>query len=80
MIEEFSIYPSVNENSLSSFNNGETEIRACPVIEGTVCEGMIQGTFIEKFEECRTCEFYKKTKQEEENSFIPAISDIKKPG
>ncbi len=47
--------------------------RACSVIPGTMCEGMIQGTFIEKFDECVSCEFHKKTKEEEGEKFIPTI-------
>ncbi len=47
--------------------------RACWVIPGAMCEGIIQGTFIEKFDECTSCEFHQKTKEEEGEKFIPTI-------
>ncbi len=34
--------------------------RACWVVGGTFCEGKIQGTFAQKCEDCRKCEFYEK--------------------
>ncbi len=34
--------------------------RICWVVAGTFCEGKIQGTFAQKFEDCRKCEFYRK--------------------
>ncbi len=33
--------------------------RACWVVAGTFCEGKVQGTFAQKLEDCRKCEFYK---------------------
>ena len=34
--------------------------RACWVVAGTFCEGRVQGTFAQKYENCRKCEFYQK--------------------
>lgn len=34
--------------------------RICWVVAGTFCEGKVQGTFAQKFEDCRKCEFYQK--------------------
>jgi signal transduction histidine kinase len=34
--------------------------RACWVVAGTFCEGRVQGTFAQKFEDCKKCEFYQK--------------------
>lgn len=34
--------------------------RICWVVAGTYCEGKVQGTFAQKFEDCRKCEFYRK--------------------
>lgn len=34
--------------------------RACWVVAGTFCEGKVQGTFAQKYEDCRKCEFYQK--------------------
>lgn len=34
--------------------------RICWVVAGTFCEGKVQGTFAQKLEDCRRCEFYQK--------------------
>jgi len=34
--------------------------RVCWVVGGTYCEGKVQGTFAQKCEDCRNCEFYEK--------------------
>ncbi len=34
--------------------------RICWVVAGTLCEGKVQGTFAQKYEDCRKCEFYQK--------------------
>jgi len=33
--------------------------RKCWVVAGTFCEGKVQGTFAQKHEDCRKCEFYR---------------------
>jgi hypothetical protein len=35
--------------------------RSCWVVAGTFCEGKAQGTFAQKYEDCKKCEFYKKS-------------------
>lgn len=34
--------------------------RTCWAVAGTFCDGKAQGTFAEKYEDCRKCEFYRK--------------------
>jgi signal transduction histidine kinase len=34
--------------------------RACWVVAGTFCEGKVQGTFAQKYQNCRRCDFFKK--------------------
>lgn len=34
--------------------------RVCWVVAGTFCEGKVQGTFAQKSEDCKKCEFYQK--------------------
>lgn len=36
--------------------------RVCWAVAGTFCEGKVQGTFAQKYESCRKCEFYKKVR------------------
>jgi two-component system NtrC family sensor kinase len=35
----------------------------CWVVAGTFCEGKVQGTFAQKYEDCSKCDFYKKAAQ-----------------
>lgn len=39
--------------------------RVCWVVAGTFCEGKVQGTFAQKYEDCRKCEFYQRVKNKE---------------
>ncbi len=55
-------------------NFGTNAERSCPVIPGTMCEGIVDGAFVEKFDECASCEFCQKSKEKEGDKFIPAIS------
>jgi hypothetical protein len=34
--------------------------RVCWVVAGTFCEGKVQGTFAQKYQNCRRCDFFKK--------------------
>ncbi len=35
----------------------------CWVVAGTFCEGKVQGTFAQKYEDCRKCDFYQMAKK-----------------
>ena len=39
--------------------------RTCWAVAGTFCEGKAQGTFAQKYEDCRKCQFYQKVKNGE---------------
>jgi two-component system NtrC family sensor kinase len=39
--------------------------RVCWVVAGTFCEGKVQGTFAQKYKDCRKCEFYRKVQGKE---------------
>jgi signal transduction histidine kinase len=39
--------------------------RICWAVAGTFCEGKAQGTFAQKYNDCRKCEFYRKVKSRE---------------
>lgn len=43
--------------------------RACWVVPETLCYGLIQGSFGEKFKNCRKCTFYIKVRMEEGINF-----------
>jgi hypothetical protein len=39
--------------------------RACWIVAGTLCKGEVQGTFAQKFKNCRECDFYISVREEE---------------
>jgi two-component system NtrC family sensor kinase len=39
--------------------------RICWAVAGTFCEGKVQGTFAQKYEDCKKCEFYQKNRNKE---------------
>jgi two-component system NtrC family sensor kinase len=39
--------------------------RVCWVVAGTFCEGKVQGTFAQKYEDCRKCDFYRRVVKRE---------------
>jgi len=40
--------------------------RVCWVVAGTFCEGKVQGTFAQKYEDCSKCDFYQMLKKQRE--------------
>lgn len=59
------ICPATVETRLNSVHGGKNAGRACWVVAGTLCKGVVQGTFAQKFQNCETCEFYVSVKKEE---------------
>jgi hypothetical protein len=52
------------------YNNGTCCGRRCWHVVGTLCRGEVQGTFAQKINTCRSCDFYLKVKEEEGGSFV----------
>ncbi len=61
--------PAATADSLDGVHGGEAGGRACWVVAGTLCRGMVQGTFAKKFENCAKCDFYLKVKADEGPDF-----------
>ena len=53
------------EKRTSGVNSGLNGGRACWAISGTLCGGVVQGSFAAKLANCLTCEFYQLVGQEE---------------
>lgn len=77
-VSDLGVCPVSVENRLQGIHGGSKAGRACWVIAGTLCEGALQGTFAKKYENCRTCEFYNKVKDEEGGTFELSISLLNK--
>ncbi len=70
------VCPAATENTFHTFNHGINGGRACWLVAGTFCENVVSGTFAEKIDTCRNCEFYKIV-QNDEHSFNTEDSTIR---
>lgn len=55
---ELGVCPASIETALHGVHDGENSGRACWVMEGTLCAASVQGSFLEKFKKCITCDFF----------------------
>lgn len=69
------VCPAAVEKTFDTFNHGVNAGRACWLVAGTFCDNKISGTFAEKIDTCRNCDFYKKI-QADERSFSTEEENI----
>ncbi|MEW5805013.1 MAG: two-CW domain-containing protein [bacterium] len=67
--KDMGICPATVEKKLDRIHGGSNGGRACWVVSGTMCGGVIQGTFAKKYSSCSKCDFYKTVRQEEHPKF-----------
>ena len=68
-VAELGICPASTETRLNGAHGGQNAGRACWVVAGSMCGGKIQGTFAEKYQNCKICDFYMKVYSEEHGDF-----------
>jgi hypothetical protein len=68
-VDHVGICPAASDYTLNRINKGKNGGRICWAVAGTLCGGMIQGTFAQKHLNCITCAFYQKVYQEEGYNF-----------
>ena len=68
--DELGICPAASEEAAEGINSGSRGGRSCWVLAGTLCGGIVQGTFASKLANCIQCEFYKLVRDEEGDDFI----------
>lgn len=73
-VRELGLCPASVEERLDGEHDGVNAGRACWVIAGTLCKGVVQGTFAEKFKNCEKCDFYQMVKEEEYPEFQLSIT------
>ena len=66
---DLGICPATTEKKLHGVHGGTNAGRACWVINATLCNGNLQGSFSKKYDECMECDFYKKIMTEESSNF-----------
>ena len=68
-VKELGVCPASVENVLDGTHGGKNCGRACWIMSGTYCKGQVQGTFAQKYQNCKDCDFYNKVKEEEGGGF-----------
>lgn len=66
---EFGVCPAATEKRLEGVHGGKCAGRSCWVVSGSMCGGIVQGTFAKKYENCVKCDFYRMVKDEEHSGF-----------
>ena len=61
--------PACTENEVTGLNHGQQGGRACWAVHGTYCGWKINGTYEDKVNYCRNCDFYQLVVMEEGESF-----------
>jgi hypothetical protein len=61
--------PAATEDRLHGAHGGLYAGRACWIIDGTMCNDEVAGSFASKLEECLSCPFYEQVKHEEHPEF-----------
>ena len=55
---DLGVCPASVEEALAGVHGGKNCGRACWVMEGTLCAASVQGSFLDKFKRCLTCDFF----------------------
>ena len=77
-VSEYGECPASIEKKLHGVHGGENAGRACWVVAGSLCGNNVQGSYIDKYENCTICDFYMKVKSEESANFTLMSSLIMK--
>lgn len=68
--KDLGVCPAATEVKTDGVNSGKNGGRACWVVSGTLCQGVVQGTFAMKENNCIKCDFYLLVKKEEGRDLI----------
>lgn len=64
------VCPAAADARYDGLHGGRNAGRACWAVAGTLCQGDVQGSFAEKFLNCRGCHFYRQVVEEEGRDFL----------
>lgn len=77
-VQELGVCNVATDERLNGIHGGKKAGRACWVIAGTFCDGVVQGTFAQKYRDCTMCEFYRQVKKEEGSGYQTSLVLLKK--
>ena len=64
-VAELGVCPAAIETRTNGINCGKNGGRSCWALSGTLCGGIVQGSFAAKLGNCLKCEFYQMVGSEE---------------
>lgn len=64
-VKTLGVCPVATQTEAHGINGGINGGRACWAIEGTLCGGRVQGTYVQKLGNCMECDFYNKVREDE---------------
>ena len=67
------VCPASLNTILEGVHGGISAGRSCWAVVGTLCNGVVQGTFAQKYRDCGLCDFYNQVREDEGESFILTI-------
>jgi hypothetical protein len=77
-VADLGVCPAAEEQRANGIHQGKNAGRCCWVIDGTLCKGNVQGSYVEKFcGDCQRCDFYGLVKKEEEPKFKIGLTIMK---
>lgn len=72
--------PAKHEQRLDGVHGGVNAGRACWVVAGTRCKGVVQGEFAQKVQNCLICKFYLQVREEEGGFFQSGMALLSRLG
>ena len=66
---EWGVCPAGKDTTSSGLNRGKYAGRICWAVSGTLCDGVVQGSFAQKETTCLSCKFYNTVRREEDGQF-----------
>lgn len=64
-VAHLGVCPAATTSQVNEVHGGKNGGRSCWAVAGTLCGGVVQGSFAAKLANCQACDFYKTIRQEE---------------
>ena len=68
-VGELGVCTAASPSPYAGTNGGKNAGRYCWKVAGTLCGGIVQGSFASKMKTCAVCDFFKQVRQEEVGAF-----------
>lgn len=69
-VTEFGVCPAAIEARADGLNGGTNGGRVCWALAGTLCGGVVQGSFATKLANCLQCDFHNRVADEEGRALL----------